>query len=66
MAWVRASEFAAQRRVCKKTALRMAKLAGFPMENARCAADGLGSSTPHPRSGATAYPLPMGGAGGAP
>lgn len=32
MAWVRASEFAAQRRVCKKTALRMAKLAGFPME----------------------------------
>lgn len=32
MAWVRASEFAAQRRVCKKTALLMAKMAGFPME----------------------------------
>lgn len=32
MAWVRASEFAAQRHVCKKTAVRMAKQAGFSME----------------------------------
>ncbi|MFN4097788.1 MAG: hypothetical protein ACK4GG_13550, partial [Sphingomonas sp.] len=32
MSWVRASEFAAQRGVCKKTAVRMAQLAGYSME----------------------------------
>lgn len=32
MGWVRASEFAAQRRVCKKTAVRLAKKEGYSME----------------------------------
>lgn len=32
MTWVRASEFAAQRGVCKKTAIRMAKREGYMME----------------------------------
>lgn len=32
MSWVRASELAAQRGVCKKTAVRMAQRAGWPTE----------------------------------
>lgn len=32
MSWVRAGEWAAQKGVCKKTALKMARIAGYAME----------------------------------